>query len=432
MRRLTVLLAVVMLAVSSLLTPMVAAQEATPRATPGEALDLAAMALTPDEVPPGLFDDYYEWWVPAAAFSELVLGGAAMPDGLQRVYQSFYFSREGGRGIYAYLFEYTTAEAAASGFDLVNVDVLHPPIPPATITGPTATTGPALGDETSTLTQVSYDARAEEGPLVDVVAATFRRDRLIAGVAVERWTDPIDAGTPEVAATAHPADAELAEELARVLEARVTTVLEAGIPSGVDPALAAQVLPLDQVAAGSPVFGGYKAGIDLLRCGICGEENTLLPFAEEALGGFVRITTPRPFVDGEPQPPFVSVAVTEFTSSAVALEVLETIRQAPNERPTPGPIPRGERTLVADPVIPGASAALGFEAIMHPDDPEATVDSAGVDFVVGSYLVTVDVQEGLDGEAALALAVDLATQQSACLSAGGSCTEVTMLEGILN
>jgi hypothetical protein len=126
------------------------------------------------------------------------------------------------------------------------------------------------------------------------------------------------------------------------------------------------------------------------------------------------------------------VAVTEFTSSAVALEVLEAIRQAPNERPTPGPIPRGERTLVADPVIPGASGALGFEAITHPDDPEATVDSAGVDFVVGSYLVTVDVQEGLDGEAALALAVDLATQQSACLSAGGSCAAVTLPPGIID
>ena len=60
-------------------------------------------------------------------------------------------------------------------------------------------------------------------------------------------------------------------------------------PAGVDPALAELVLPLDQLVDNQrEVFGGYKAGIDLLRCGICGEENTLLPFADEALAGFSR------------------------------------------------------------------------------------------------------------------------------------------------
>jgi len=47
-----------------------------------------------------------------------------------------------------------------------------------------------------------------------------------------------------------------------------------------------------------------------------------------------------------------------------------------------------------------------------------------------AWLVTVDVQGGLPGDTALAVAVDLATQQSECLTAGGSCEDLTVPEGL--
>jgi hypothetical protein len=301
-------------------------------------------------------------------------------------------------------------------------------LPDGTVIGPTTATGPVLGDESSTTTLVTFDTLAEGGPLVDVVASTFRRDRLIAGVAIERYTDPPTEGTPyPVAQDVTQADADLAERLASSLDDRITTVMSGGTPAGVDLALSAMVLPLAGLAdSQTPVFGGYKSGIDLLRCGICGEENALVPFADDALGGFARILSVGPLVDGEPRPPFISVAVTAFTSPEVALEVLEAIRQAPNDRPTPGPTQRGERSLVADPVIPGTTATLGFGAVSEMENPDASVDSAGVTFVSDTVMVTVDVQGGLSGDAALAVAVDLAAQQSDCLTAGWPCTEMTV------
>jgi hypothetical protein len=263
-----------------------------------------------------------------------------------------------------------------------------------------------------------------------VVAASFHRDRLVAGVSIERYTDP-PSGTPVVSLATpvapDPAQEQLAIRLAATLDQRITTVLAGQAPAGVDPALAKVVLPLDQlVDASTPVFGGYKAGIDLLRCGICGEDNSLLSFGDEARGAFSRGVVLGPLVDGEPTPPFVSVAILEFSSPEVALEVLEAIREAPNDLPTSIPVPRGRRALAADPDISEAAATLAFAGAFNEEDPTAAVDSAGVDFVTSNRLVTVDVLGGLSAADAMAAAVDLATQQAACLTAGEACTTVSL------
>ena len=390
------------------------------------------MALAPDDLPAGYFDDYGEWLVPPAAFSELVLGGEPVPADLEQVYQSFSFSDAEQIAVHTYLFTFTSPDAAAAGTGIVDATVLRPPLPDGTVDGPTTETGPALGDESSTITRVSYDTRGEGGPLVDVVASTFRRDRLVAGISIERWH-----GEPAAeASTASPipdmsrADADFSLRLAGTLDDRITTVLSGGTPAGVDLALSAMVLPVDQLAvSGTPVFGGYKSGIDLLRCGVCGEENALVPFGDEVLDGVSRTIVVGPLVDGEPTPPFVSVVIVPFTSPDVALEALEAMRQAPNDRPTPGPVPRGERSPVADPEIPGATATLGLEGVLDVEAPNVVPDSASVSFVMDSWLVSVDVQGGLTAETALAVAVDLATQQGECL-ADGSCEALTVPEGL--
>lgn len=405
------------------------AQGATPATGDAASLDLAAMALAQEDVPEGFFEDYSEWWVPAEAFAELVLGGAAVPPGLERVYQSFYAAPESGDVLHTYLYEFASPEDAEAGAAVVE-EALRPPLPEGTVVGPTRAPGPELGDGDGTLTAVTYDTRAAGGPRADVVAASFRRGSLVAGVAVERYTDPPGEGTPAAAAATpvapDPKQAQLATELATTLDARVAAVLAGRVPAGVDPTLADLVLPLDQLVGDQrEVFGGYKAGIDLLRCGICGEENALLAFADEALVGLSRTVFVGEPVDGEAQPPFVSVAVTTLASPEAAQAVLAAIREAPNDRPTPGPVPRGVRTLVEDPEVPGADAALAFQAAMDAETPDAPIDSAGVDFVVGNVLATVDVQGGLSAEDALAAVVDLASQQAACLTAGGSCGSLT-------
>ena len=428
--------------VFSLLFPLLAfwpmlsaAQDATPATASGASLDLAAMALALDDVPDGFFDDYSEWEVPASAFSEFALGGAPTPPGLVRVYQTFYVEADGATVIHSYLYEFASPEDAAAGAAIVD-EALRPPLPEGTVIGPTHAPGPELGDGPAETTTVTYDTWAAGGPRVDVVATSFRRDRLVAGASIEQYTDPPAAGTP-VADDATPASPDAAQQLAMDLAARlderVTAVMEGHIPAGVDAELAARVLPLDQLTdVPSPLFGGYKAGVDLLRCGICGEENSLLPFADQVRGGFNRAVVLGPLVDGEPQPPIVSVAIATFDSPESALAVLEAIRQAPNDRPTAGPFPRGNKTLVDDPEIPEATAALAFEAIFNEDNPDAPADSAGVDFVVGNRLASVDVLGGLSGEEALATAVDLATQQAACLVADGPCESIELPPALAN
>jgi hypothetical protein len=404
------------------------AQDATPTTAGSTPLDLAAMALAPEDVPAGYFDDYGEWLVPAGPFSDLVLGGAAVPPGLVRVYQSFYTDPNGAAAIHTYLYEFASPEEATAGSEVVDA-ALRPPLPEGTVVGPTHAPGPNLGDAPGVLTVVTYDTWAAGGPRADVVAASFQRDRLVAGVAVEWYTAPPPAGTPAADSATpvalDPAQEQLATTLATTLDERITTVLAGQTPVGVDPALAWLVLTLDQLAdVPTPVFGGYKAGIDMLRCGICGEENSLLPFADDVRGGYVRGIVLGGVVDGEPQPPFVTVAVTAFTSPVAALAVLEAIRQTPNDRPIAVPFPRGQKTLVDDPAIPEATAALAFHAIPDEEDPNASADAAGIDLVVENQLVSVDVQGGLSAEDALAAAIDLATQQAACLAAGGPCSSV--------
>jgi hypothetical protein len=390
------------------------------------------MALAADDVPAGYFDDYFELWTPGESFADFVSGGTPAPASLARIYQSFYFSPDEGMGIVSFLLEFASAEEAEAGASIVDA-MLRPPLPEGATIGPSHEPGPAVGQEPQTTTFVTYDTWASDGPRVEIVAASFRHEQLIAGVAVERWVDPpqLAEATPSASPVASPVgpdpeQQELAASLASVVDSRITDVLAGVSPAGADLELPVMTLPIDQLGDASlPVIGGYKSGADLLRCGICGEENSLVPFASAALGGFARTMPVGPLQDGEPSPPFVSVALSAFASPEDALAVLEAARLEPNDRPTPGPVPRGNRTLADAPAIPGADSALAFLATSDPENPDAPIDSAGVDFVVGAWLVTIDVQGGLTGDEAMAVAVDLATQQAACLTSGEPCAEVT-------
>ena len=135
---------------------LASAQDATPGTPSTTSLDLAAMALAPDDVPTGYFDDYGEWWVPADAFSALVLGGAATPPGLERVYQTFYFNPEEAAAIHTYLYEFASPEEATAGVTIVD-EALRPPLPEGTVIGPTHMPGPDLGEDPRQMTVVTYD-----------------------------------------------------------------------------------------------------------------------------------------------------------------------------------------------------------------------------------------------------------------------------------
>ena len=102
------------------------------------------MALAPNDVPAGYFDDYSEWWVPAGAFSDRHrCGGDATRAG--RVYQTFYVNADELAAIHTYLFEFASAGEATAGIAIVD-PALRPPLPEGTVIGPTHMPGPDLGD----------------------------------------------------------------------------------------------------------------------------------------------------------------------------------------------------------------------------------------------------------------------------------------------
>ena len=68
-RRIFVLLVLALLLVGPV---GVRAQDGSTVAASGTSLDLAAMALAPEDVPVGFFDDYGEWWVPVGAILSLI------------------------------------------------------------------------------------------------------------------------------------------------------------------------------------------------------------------------------------------------------------------------------------------------------------------------------------------------------------------------
>jgi hypothetical protein len=403
------------------------AQDASPVPATGQKLDLAAMALAESDVPDGYFDDYSEWEISGDEIPGYVLGGKPAPAGLERVYQSFYYNNDNGMAINNFLLEFSSAEQTAGAYAIFDI-ILRPPLPDGSTTGLTQVPDPDLPGENGMISIISYDTSAADGPIADITASSFTNDRVLAGVSVETYTDVSQIASPEaesspVATSAAPRD--IATQLANTLAARVDTVIAGGTVSGVDQSLPARVLPIGQLPqVPAPLFSGYKSGADLLRCGICDEENSLIPFVDQSLGGYSETVVVGPLVDDEATPPFVSIAISTFTSPEVALQVLEAIRANPDDRPTAGPIPRGNRTIAADPKIAGTDGSLAFQATSDDQDPEAPIDSAGVDFVVGTLLVTVDVQGGMEADAALAAAIDLATQQAACLTANGACGSI--------
>ncbi len=405
------------------------AQESTPSPQPAAHLDLAAAALTPADVPPGFFDEYSEWWVPVGAIDGII-GDAVPPDGLERAYQSFFVSNDSPLVINTFVLEFESPEAAAAGTSIVESG-LRPPLPDGTTSGPTQDVGPDIAGVPSVLTTVQFDTRVNGGPFVSVVANSFVRDSIVGAVSIESYVDPpadgslVPEGTPaDIDAVAQE---QLATTLATILDERVAAILTGGDPGGLDLTLPDKVLPIQQlVSESTPVLGGYKAGADLLECRVCGEETALGSFSDANLGGFARMVSVGPIVEGEPTPPFMGVAVSQYDTPENALAVIDAIRAAPNDLPTAYPVPRGDRTIAADPTIPGADASLAYTAILDPEDPSATADSAGVTFVQGTYLVTIDVQGGLTADQALEIATDLASQQAGCLASSEPCSFVSI------
>jgi hypothetical protein len=431
------LIAVVALIASSTGGP---AQDATPASEDGgltlassgvaDRTDLAAMALTPADLPAGFVNVDERYMLSAQGVSTFFTSEATSPQeiatlDLVSLYDSFYDGGSNGL-LYLSIAEFTSAEAVQAGFDIFEDETRVPPgvEVPSTQDFP----APEIGEAPSEITVAEIDYRSNGGPLVTSTALAFRVDVFLIGIVLELPQEEVPAATPATSAAAASATPGLDPEAELFLREAAATVVErmeavqAGeAVSGVDASLPPLVLPTDQTWPLPGVAAeGYKDAALML-----GSVGPAAAMAAEFASGYARTVAPGTGpADLYPQPPFVTLGVSLFRSPDAARSVLPEA----GTLPVPGPLPSPALWEPLEPTAtPQADAMQTYRSSFEPGGP---VDSARVAFVNGPYLVTVDVQLAASEEAALAIAADLAAQQAACLTAGGGCSAVVVPEAL--
>lgn len=379
--------------------PPAASPPASPVAAAEGRLDLAAMALTDADLPTDL-ELSFEGYFSGDRVAQDVTGGILTDEevaatGLLWFYDSSYASLDGTLRVRSYLEEYSSPEGAIAGFNLLEDETRFAALGIASTDRP----APGLGEGPSEITLATTPATetAAETATIDV---TFRIGRVVAGVSIDT-SGPTAPDEQEVLG------------LARVLEERVRAVLDGASPAGVDLSLGAAILPLDEQglslqegyvsladslgpAAEADIFSGYRAGYaQTVALGV--ERNPDLPL------------------------PFVTVALSSFDSEEGPLAVLTT---ADELQP-----PFAALEAVRIEPIAGASAAVGYRFANALTGGEQA-DSFRLLVVVGSWLITVDVQGAGAADAAQEAALDLAAQQIACLAKGGECATVSLPDAL--
>ncbi len=296
--------------------PVAIAQEATPAATPASgsagALDLAAMAPVAEDLPAGFGRGYGGSYIPGSLFGDVYASeidpAALAATGLQRSFEDYYGTFDAPITIGIFIDEYATAEGAAAGFALFEDETVASP--DFTILSTTDLPGPDVGEEPKEISVTT--SLYPDGMTVQEVAATFRIGNLNAGVWEERYTFPDESGTPVAAvatpSTPDPEQLQHVQDLAVTLAARIDAVRAGETPPGIDPMLAARVLPLGQVPdiALGQTWEGYRDGPVVL-----GYEGPLAPLASDVLGGYGRSISLG--VGPETPPPYIGITVSELT-----------------------------------------------------------------------------------------------------------------------
>jgi quercetin dioxygenase-like cupin family protein len=409
----SIALVVVLFTLLGSLAPALA-QDGTPAATPAVAgpgeVDLAAMALTVDDLPPGYRLDRGRY-TPAAMIPQIipVTADEVAATGVIRIYEAFFYLPGTPEGIRLYINHYPTVEAAEAGFALFEDETVAPdePFPPlASVDLP----GPGFGAPPSEITAQTWPDTP--GRVYQEIDATIRVGTIGAGVGVG---GPLEA-TGDEAPAPDPERLRLATELAGVLHDRISAVLAGQSPAGSDLALPSLLLPIQ--GTGSGLIEEYVSPAQGLR----GSVDT--PPAAMFTSAYFRATATGPLrpmgsnlpPDWVQGPPHVNIGVADFADAQAAASALDLVRSGPAFFVTEGP-----REFVADPVVPDADAAVAYRTTNLPL-PGTDPDTFGVAFTVGDRLAVVEVLGSPEAER---LALDLAARQAACL-AGTECEPVDL------
>lgn len=414
-----------------LLAPLaVAGQNASPTASPvaaglassaagGDRTDLAAVALSAEDLPAGFFGFDERYFLSAEGVATFfAYGGGALDEirtlSLRAMYDSFYQGPD-ERVLYIYVAELGSPAEVEAAFSVLENEALIYGDEIGVLASEDLP-GPAIGDEPAETTVAVLDYGVWGGPIVEQTSVTFTVGSFLLGVGLEvpLADGSAPAATPSVATPTAP-DAEslrLVTDTAIKLEARLRAVEAGEDPSGVNSTLPPLLLPTDQVWPRPGLAAeGYKDASQIL-----GSVGPAAALADQFRGAYARTVAPGTRAnDLVPQPPFLSIGVSTFDSSEAALSLLTEA----GDLPVPGPLPQPSvQDLVDGPAVPGADESATYRSAF---EPGGAVDSARAAFVVGDRFVTIDLQGAASEEEALAVVRDLAAQQASCLTTGDVC-----------
>jgi hypothetical protein len=222
---------------------------ASPLASYGDPnrLDLAAMALTQADLPPGFYIDEERYFLTAQGIATFHSSQAASPKeiaalGVVSMYDSIFWGDDGKSYLSLYIAEFVSPDAVDAGFAVFedetrvreSQEVLSSQDFP----------GPDIGEAPSETTVAVVNYPAGDRSLVHAASVAFRIDSLLVGVLLETETgvgsDAPDAMPLSVALTP-PADpgldagtVRLVNELAVTLVERIEAVQAGDEVSGVD------------------------------------------------------------------------------------------------------------------------------------------------------------------------------------------------------
>lgn len=359
-----------------------------------ERLDLAAMALDTLDMPAEVrlsFETYYDFEsIMVFMIGESIERSLLEAAGLQWYYQSNYVTPTGMTQFRSYVVQYASDDGAIAGFELLENETTF--APDAAFTDELA---PELGDGPAEITTGSFSSTVPEtGPTsIDI---TFRVGNVVAGVGMD---------TGEGLTIDH----ELTMQLAVRLEARVRAVLSDQPISMID-----TTIPPRYIGLGPNWFTtneGYWTMPDLFGAEVGAD------LTDAFVSGYFRASTYDPNQAGGFPMPRVAIEVAVFDSERAALLLLSDMQ---NLRPAMASF----TPITIDPV-PGTTVTLAWE---FPNQffEEATTDSVRIVMLVGTNVVTVDIQGNGTPDDAQAAAVAIATAQISCIQAGTACQTTSM------
>ena len=209
---------------------------------PAVRAELAAATLAASDLPTG-FSFVGETFLTAEQVAGETLDPNALTDaGFATQYVSVYENPQAKLRVRSYVSSWTDAAAAEAGFAILEDEAMTTP-------GAELSDGGAdVGEEPRETTSGTYPA--PDGSTIRTVDVTFRRDNLLAGVALEK----LDGS--EV-------DAKTAGDLAKRMDARVQAVQKGDSPANTDLALPAKVLSLQPL--GQEIQVGFLGPVEVER-----------------------------------------------------------------------------------------------------------------------------------------------------------------------